>query len=171
MKAKHIFLLLLLSGSWLLTTGLNAQNSSQSVGQNALYAELFGPGMSLSFNYDFRFQKANSGLGMRFGIGGMKIRDVDILAIPVGLNYLLGNNNRFFELGLAAVYIKDGFYIVRDEGSGSDIVGVFTMAFRHQPQGQGVNFRVGLNPVIGTDDKDEFYFFPFYGGLSVGYTF
>lgn len=163
--------MLLLGGSWLITNGISAQNSSQSVGQNAVYAELFGPGMSLSFNYDFRFQKTNSGLGMRFGIGGMKVRDVDILAIPVGINYLLGNNNRFFELGAAAVYIKDGFYIVREDESGSDVVGVFTMAFRHQPKGRGVNFRVGLNPVIGLDEKDEVYFFPFYGGLSVGYTF
>lgn len=149
-----------------------AQAGRESYGQNVIFAELFGPGMSLSFNYDFRFAKTNSGLGMRVGVGGFKFDDVNILSVPVGINYLLGNENKFFELGVNGIYSSRGFFFLNDdEGNDSKFVGMLTLGFRRQLPGKGFNFRVSLNPVVGMDDNDELFFWPFYGGVSLGYSF
>ncbi len=148
------------------------QSERESVGQNALYAELFGPGMSLSFNYDVRFSKSNDGLGARLGIGGFKFNDVNILTVPIGINYLIGNESKFFEFGINGVYSSNGFFLFDDDDENAgDVVGMLTLGFRRQLPGKGFHFRASLNPVFGADENDELFFFPFYGGVSMGYSF
>ena len=151
---------------------LFGQSGRESVGQNAVYAELFGPGMSLSFNYDVRFAKTNAGWGARLGVGGFKFGDVDILTLPVGLNYLLGDESKFFEFGVNGVYSSNGFFLFNDEDENrGQFVGMLTLGFRRQLPGKGFHFRASLNPVFGADENDELFFFPFYGGVSMGYSF
>ncbi len=156
----------------LFSTSVIGQSERESVGQNALFIEFFGPGMSLSFNYDVRFSKSNSGLGARLGIGGFKFGDTDILTLPVGINYLLGNDDKFFEVGLNGIYSSNGFfsYSFNDDNPGA-LVGMLTLGFRKQNPGKGFHFRACLNPVFGIDDNDELFFWPLYGGVSMGYSF
>lgn len=162
----------------LFSTSVIGQSERESVGRNAVYAELFGPGMSLSFNYDVRFGKTNAGWGARVGVGGFKFGDTDILTLPVGINYLLGDESKFFEFGINGVYSSKGFFFTDDEDAGQ-VLGMLTLGFRRQLPGKGFHFRASLNPVFGidkndnfnSDGKDEFFFFPFYGGVSMGYSF
>ncbi|WP_017257377.1 hypothetical protein [Pedobacter arcticus] len=66
--------------------------------------QILGDGLFFSINYDTRFKTSNKGLGLRAGVG--------ILfgaALPVSINYLIGNSNKrsFLELGAGGtVYFK-----------------------------------------------------------------
>ena len=63
------------------------------------YFELGGPGLA-SVNFDSRFTKSEAGIGGRIGIGGFSIDDASIIFVPIGINYLLGKDNKnYFEVG------------------------------------------------------------------------
>lgn len=68
--------------------------------------EIFGNGDYISLNYDSRFRKQKSGLGFRVGIGS-RMDDIrpfqPSLSTPVGINYLLGKNKGFAEIGVVAI--------------------------------------------------------------------
>lgn len=71
-----------------------------------LALELVGNAGHLSVNYDSRFAPKKSGLGFRIGVGGTWSyynRDQISLNIPAGLNYLIGENKNFAEIGIVAV--------------------------------------------------------------------
>ncbi len=56
--------------TFLCSISLMAQDNDQSVkvpGRNSFYAELGGPGILFSANYDGRFKKSHLGLGGRVG--------------------------------------------------------------------------------------------------------
>src|SRR6218665_2902340 len=87
-----------------------AQQAAKSV-----YGELGGPGIA-SINYDMRFQKKDNGLGFRVGIGGFSVRSeysdgsserLSLFTVPLGLNYLIGNDGRhYFEVGAGATIVS-----------------------------------------------------------------
>ena len=58
--------------TFLLSVTLTAQDNDQSIkvpGRNSFYAELGGPGILFSANYDGRFNKSHLGFGGRVGVG------------------------------------------------------------------------------------------------------
>lgn len=130
-----------------------------------IYFELGGPGLA-SINYDMRFNKRNDGLGFRAGVGGFSIDEETALFFPIGLNYLIGKDNRnYLELGASFTYVnfKDG------AGSGDNFTssfGCLSLGYRLQPANGGFLFRAAITPVFGSG-----YFIPFYGGISFGYAF
>ena len=67
----------------------------------SVYGELGGPGIFLSANYDTRLANSNKGLGVRAGVGTIFDQYSLSFTLPVGLNYLLGKEKNFLELGLA----------------------------------------------------------------------
>ncbi len=74
------------------------------------YAELGGAGIA-SANFDMRLQKKEDGLGFKVGIGGLIANSnfdrTTITTIPIGLNYLLGKDNRnYFEMGAGVTFIS-----------------------------------------------------------------
>jgi hypothetical protein len=128
----------------------------------SVYFELGGPGLA-SFNFDTRFSKGEAGLGGRIGIGGFKIEEESAVFIPIGLNYILGKDNRhYFEMGagVTPVFGADG----SDEFS--ETFGHLLFGYRMQPADGGFTFRAFINPVFGKG-----FFIPYYGGLSFGYKF
>jgi hypothetical protein len=131
-----------------------------------VYLELFGPGIFYSLNYDGRFAKMENGLGFRVGLGGAGGNGGGYLALPAQLNYLLGNNGQYLELGAGATFITAGVDLLDDEESGSTVFGTATIGFRKQPFGKkGLTWRLAFTPFVG-----EFGFLPF-GGASIGYRF
>jgi putative salt-induced outer membrane protein YdiY len=151
-----------------------AQQPAKSV-----YAELGGPGIA-SINYDMRFLKKENGPGFRVGIGGFSVRNdyydgsrdrVSLLTIPIGVNWLFGNDGRhYFEAGAGAtiVRIKDSYDA--DNNNDDDIFrgsfGHLTFGYRMQPANSGFTFRAAITPVFGRGT-----FIPYYAGISFGYKF
>lgn len=152
---------LLIIGTVTMVGALQAQTPAK-----AIFVEVGGPGLA-SFNYDMRFQKKDDGLGFRVGLGGFKIDDVGLLTIPVGLNYLLGKDEKnYFELGAGFTYVsyKDTFFDEEETFSGS--FGHLNFGYRMAPKNGGFFFRAAINPIFG-----EGGFLPYYGGIAFGYKF
>jgi hypothetical protein len=150
-------------------------NRAQSV-----YAELLGPAILYSFNYDTRFSKKQDGLGMRIGISYAYESSYNdntntsdnstVFSIPFQLNYLLGKEDRFFEVGLGFTYfnyVGNGPVFLDDSKSNiNKVLGTMTFGYRYQPKKGGFTFRYSLNPVFDTKS-----FIPWWVGVSIGYSF
>lgn len=144
-------------------------NSFAQKPASAIFIELGGPGLA-SLNYDMRFQKKNDGLGFRIGVGGFGSEGVSLLAIPVGLNYLLGKDEKnYFELGAGFTYISvnntDPFNQNNSDNFRSSF-GHLNFGYRMAPKNGGFLFRAAINPVFG-----EGFFIPYYGAVAFGYKF
>ncbi|MDD2797412.1 MAG: hypothetical protein PHV20_02345 [Bacteroidales bacterium] len=142
----------------IITLSLSAQ-SKQSV-----FAELGGQGMSFTFNYDTRISGNEDGSGIRIGGSYIKTAKLDFLRIPVGFNYLIGQDGKFLELGIGATF---GNSEILD--SGSNTVGTLCIGYRVQPTEGGLGYHVGLTPYFSFGDKGVFI--PYFGGVSVAYCF
>ncbi|MEN9572114.1 MAG: hypothetical protein RL172_3345 [Bacteroidota bacterium] len=139
-----------------------AQTAAKSV-----YVELGGPGLA-SINYDMRLQKKEDGFGFRAGVGGFNIDGTSALFVPVGLNYLLGKDQKnYFEFGggITIVSMSDDYYSDND-GNFSTTFGHLYFGYRLQPKNGGFLFRAGITPVFNNNG-----FIPYYAGISFGYKF
>jgi hypothetical protein len=184
MKKIYFSLLTLFTAALTLTadaqelksTAVSQVVSKQSTGTGAraqnIFIELGGQGILLTANYDTRFSNRRDGLGGRAGIGYIAADGDNATTIPISLNYLLGKGNKFFEIGLGATMIasKTDFNYFGNEDSeaesNSNVIGTLSFAYRVQPVDSGFSFRAGLTPVFTSD-----FFIPYYGGISLGYTF
>jgi hypothetical protein len=128
----------------------------------SVFFELGGPGLA-SINFDTRFTKSESGIGGRFGIGGFSVDDEGLVFIPIGLNYIVGKDNRnYFEMGAGVTPV------IGTGGAGdfTETFGHLIFGYRMQPANGGFTFRAFINPVFGKG-----FFIPYWGGLSFGYKF
>jgi hypothetical protein len=114
-----------------------------------VYAELGGQSIVLSVNYDTRLLQSNKGFGMRAGVGTVFDPYSFGFTVPVGLNYLLGKDRNFLELGVGATYVhfqdknQDSWFNFRKE----NFVATNTwVGYRYQPPQKGVTFRAGICP-------------------------
>lgn len=147
------------------------KDSTQQKRAQSIYAELLGPGLLLSINYDARFTKRRDGWGGRLGVGYLADRSSSLITIPLQLNYLIGQNTHFLELGLGATYINynddtdhdEAYFFSLDDLS--VVFGTTTIGYRYQPVNSGFNFRGSINPLFNTHG-----IYPFLG-ISFGYTF
>lgn len=140
--------------------------SANAQGAKSIYFEIGGPGLA-SFNFDTRFGPKEDGLGGRIGVGGFVIDKESAIFIPIGLNYLLGKDNKnYFEIGggITPVFISDD--LSGDGDPFSTTFGHVTFGYRMQPQDGGFTFRAFISPVFGNG-----FFIPYYGGVSFGYKF
>lgn len=143
----------------ILTAGAARSQAAKNV-----FFELGGPGLA-SFNYDTRFGPREDGFGGRIGVGGFSIDGDGAVFIPIGINYLLGKDQKnYFEMG-------GGVTPVIISGSTSDdnftsTFGYLNFGYRLQPAKGGFTFRAFITPVFGS-----WGFFPYWGGVSFGYKF
>jgi hypothetical protein len=143
--------------------------AGESARAHNVFVEVGGQGLLFTANYDTRFGNRRNGLGGRIGIGYIAADGDNATTIPVSLNYLLGNSGKhFFEVGLGATVLAtggsdDSFFFDDNE---SNVIGTMSFSYRLQPVNSGFAFRAGLTPVFNSD-----FFLPYYGGLSLGYTF
>jgi hypothetical protein len=153
MFMKKIFLL------FSIAMFLNKIGSAQA---KSVFFELGGPGLA-SINFDSRFSKGEAGIGGRIGIGGFSVDGDGVVFVPLGLNYILGKDNKnYFELGAGVTPV------IGTGGSGdfSETFGHLLFGYRMQPANGGFTFRAFINPVFGNG-----FFIPYYGGVSFGYKF
>jgi hypothetical protein len=161
---KQFFLLIAFVSTFTLA---KSQSSAKSI-----YFELGTPGIA-SINYDMRFQNKNDGLGFRIGVGGVAIEGTGAVFIPLGINYLIGKDNKnYFEIGggvtVLITYDKN-FNSNGSTTSTSDLNSSFGhtyFGYRYQPQKQGFVFRAGIAPIFGKG-----FFIPYIPSISFGYKF
>ncbi|MBC7912766.1 MAG: hypothetical protein H7Y07_01460 [Pyrinomonadaceae bacterium] len=133
-----------------------------------VFVEVGGQGLLFTANYDTRFGNRRDGLGGRVGIGYISAEGDNATTIPVSLNYLLGKGKHFFEIGLGATLLATGgndeslFF----DNNTSNVIGTMSFSYRLQPVESGFSLRAGITPIFNGD-----FFLPYYGGLSLGYTF
>ena len=176
---KMIILLIVCSTSMIAI----AQDSETKVIPNKSFiAELGGPGILFSANFDSRFKKSALGLGARIGIGFVsgdestydpasgfydyKMRSV--LTVPFQLNYLFGKPNSVnaFEVGIGVTYVgKKINFLDYYNDDATNILGTASFMYRRMPKEGGFSWRIGFTPLIANG-----YIQPF-GAVSVGYNF
>lgn len=132
-----------------------------------VFVEIGGQGVLFTANYDTRFSNTRDGLGGRAGIGYLSIEGENVTTVPVSLNYLLGKGKHFFEVGLGATFVgaSDGTGILLNDSAGA-VLGTMSFSYRLQPVDSGFSFRAGLTPIFNSSN-----FIPYFGGLSLGYSF
>ena len=154
----------------LVVSALNADVYAQKAAK-AVYAEIGGPGLA-SANFDMRFKKEEAGLGFRVGIGGFSLSDgfgdrVGILTVPVGLNYLIGKDQKnYFEVGVGFTYLNGTAESEFDSDNFSSSFGNLTLGYRLAPAKGGFFFKAQITPVFGSG-----FFVPYWGGIAFGYKF
>lgn len=159
-----------------------------SIGKSSFIAEIGGPGIAFSANYDTRFKQSRLGLGGRIGIGFVSAYDdyydpntgnyyggdqQSAITLPVQLNYIFGKNNspHSFEVGGGLTYVTKKLNIMNfDYYSGNEdhrtqLFGTFSFMYRRQPVNGGFSWRVGFTPLVGNGYIQAF------AAASVGYNF
>ena len=179
---KKLFVLLAFTGlSFILSPSLLAQEQAVGAGKT-FYAELGGPGVLMSINWDMRFKpNTRLGFGYRAGIGfsiGDFVEDRGYYhdhvtrayyTIPIGLNYILGkpNSPSAFEIGAGVTLLtRETSLFTYGEDKSGFVIGHLAFMYRITPVNGGFSFRVGFTPVIGTSGD----IFPM-AGVSFGYVF
>ena len=137
----------------------------------SLYAEIGGPSGFLSFNYDWRWQKTQNGIGSRIGIGTFFDPYSIGFSLPVAVNYLFGSHVHFFELAGGASFFhfkeknQDGWF----DFSKENFVAPFVWAgYRYQAAASRFVFRAGLTEFFNRP-MPEYLRLPF-PSLSFGYS-
>ena len=174
MKLKSITLALAALCLSSMAFAQNPNTHEEGPRAQTIYFEVLGPGITYSVNYDTRFQNTRNGFGGRIGVSYLNIDDEGVFSLPVGLNYLLGKNKHYFEMGVGATYYNVSWDEQNDpnnellfiEGNRSSMVGNLTFGYRLQPVDGGFNFRAGFTPTFGKG-----FFMPYFPHLSLGYTF
>jgi hypothetical protein len=135
-------------------------------GEQKMLFELGGASIA-SFNYDMRFTKNQNGIGGRVGFGGVKIDNEGAIFIPIGLNYLFGNDGKnYFELGAGVTYLKSTNGEDTFVGDVNTSFGHFSFGYRYQPSKNGFLFKAAITPIFAKG-----LFFPYYAGVAFGYKF
>lgn len=160
---------------------LNAQTKAPDQLHKAIYAEAFGQGLHAGLHYDSRLIKERlDGPGFRLGIAGTitGISDAGaepvtsgVLAFPVGLNYLIGQNRSALEAGLGVMPLRASTdllsptrpRVVHRNGWSSN--GFINLGYRFQPLENGFTFRLNWTPVFNSTGFISRF------GISAGYAF
>jgi hypothetical protein len=131
-----------------------------------IFAELGGNGGLGSINYDVRFDKNATGLGMR--IGGIYVNQN--CNIPVQINYV-GRDDLPFEVGIG---ITNNFFRQNDNVLIWQRILTGNLGYRRQFKNR-LNFRAGWTPIFIRKKEDDFFnnafrkIFFFWSGISIGY--
>lgn len=136
-----------------------------------LFLELGGPGLAVSLNYDQRLscECGKEGWGYRVGMGYFGDGGNTVFTIPLQINYLLGINGKYLELGGGTTFLNStgdnkGKTFIFDRVTG--FVGTATIGFRYEPE-KSLNLRLAFVPIFAGQGEGIIYA----GGLSAGYTF
>jgi len=140
--------------------------SGERQAKNAVYADLLGPGLFYSINYD---RMLTDDLSARIGFsylsfgasatsgGETTSAEFSYWAVPLTVSYLgIGSDSNMLELGGGPVLMHlEGSGVLEAEGDDGEVgasatvLSVTGMAgYRHQPADGGFVFRIGASPVV-----------------------
>jgi hypothetical protein len=156
-------------------SSVNSNNADES--QQSIFFEIAGPSGIYAFNYEKRFGANPGSFGVRAGIGYLPLTKVGgnqesftFITVPVGVNYLLGGNEKYLELGLGATYATAETDQVINTSGNDTVTGTTfwfntVVGFRYQSDDGGFQFRIGASPLFGKTSH------PANAYLSFGYSF
>jgi len=148
--------------SFVFTLAITAFHFAAAQSSQSVYFELGGPGIA-SFNYDLRFSGKQKGIGARIGFGS-SFDGNSVFYLPIGINYLIGKEKHFFEMGAGFTPVFGNKH--PGDSAISESFGHLLFGYRFQPLNDGITFRAFVCPVFNSND-----FVPYYAGLSLGYKF
>jgi len=171
------------------TSAQTNQVDETSKTEKIFYAELGGPGVLFSANFDSRFKKnTRTGLGFRIGLGftvdetetqvpqpgGGYYYDYKTTSagtIPVGINYVFGKpkSANMFEVGGGVTFLTKKISLFNygsSDPKAGNMIGHFEFMYRYAPVDGGFSWRIGFTPMIGTSGD----IFPS-GAIGLGYAF
>jgi hypothetical protein len=139
----------------------------------AVYAEFGGQSIMYSICYDMRFFKHDGGLGASVGVGYLPIFLWDMLMVPTSVNYLLGKNGHYFEVGAGCTFASFGYSkLAFGKAAFSyavyDVLATACLGYRWQPAAGGFLFRAGFTPFYELIGRE---LFSAYAGVSLGHAF
>ncbi len=164
----------------------HAQSPVSKPVYQSFFAEVGGPGVLFSANFDTRFKKTPLGIGARLGLGfvsGYYPTQIDsfgyaygygnarsIVTVPFQINYLFGKPNSVsaLEIGAGATYIGRKIDVFHNDYFGqkrTQIVGTASFMYRRMPKQGDFSWRAGFTPVIQNG-----YIQPS-AAASIGYNF
>jgi hypothetical protein len=151
----------------LLSTIVNAQPDTKTTGNKTLYGEIGGPSGLISANFDTRFTRKPTGLGLRVGLGFAPAFDGPVMSVPMGLNFLAGKNKHFFEAegGISFYYLfVNGADDPYNTDPSSEWAQYLYVGYRYKSQ-DGFTARIGFCPVFAEGGSVPWV------GLSIGHSF
>lgn len=127
--------------------------------RDAVFASVGTPTIGVSLNYDTRFQPGKiGGVGGQIGVGFQVENDRAVVSIPMGINFLLGKRNHFFEMGAMLtpfVVSQDrpytNLYWSYEAYAYKHGWGMFfspVLGWRYQPRGGGFLVALGIAPRV-----------------------
>lgn len=176
MHRKIIFTLL-----FSIATAQLFSQSKISKSASQFQLEVLGTGSLFSIKFDTRVIKKENGPGFSIGIGGTPLGVIGEscnsgfqLAIPLGLNYLVGKNKLLLELGAGFTPVLVSgtkVYCFPVPGEKIDFFNEdmssywhVLAGYRYQPVGtKGLTYRLFISPLFQTDFPAKFW-----GGGSIG---
>jgi hypothetical protein len=153
-------------------TEIARRRAPRATRPKAVYAELGGQSILYAICYDMRFFKHDGGLGASVGVGYLPIALWDMLMVPTSVNYLLGKNGHYFEVGAGCTFTSFGYNKLtfgkkafrHDE---HEVFATACLGYRRQPAAGGFLLRAGFTPLYGLSGQDSF---SVYAGVSFGYA-
>ncbi len=156
-------------------SGVLFSQDTKPFSKNAVYFEMFGPGIIYSLNYEFRPVRQFS---VRAGYSSWSMSTFFLFvdgwfrfqAFPVTASYLTGQGSHSLEIGGGAVPMHveiegtDFFFGQEIDGSKTIILGTGIFGYRYQPY-KGAFLKAAITPLFNSDNL------LFYGGVSIGYSF
>jgi len=153
----------------------------------AIYGDGGGSSPVMSINIDKTLSNSNGGFGFKAGVGMVPgqtyVYNVDgsywtdgkwKFSLPLGVNYLVGNDDQvnFLELALQGTFIPKATIVdswssleIDEERIINRFMPSAFIGYRRNPVNKGVVFRIGYNPIIL--DKEYISWF----SASVGWKF
>jgi hypothetical protein len=164
LKLFSISILLLFSFSFV------ARSQDVAIARNTIYVEGTSKGAYYSINYD-RIYRLGAHFTNTYRVG-FSLFD-NVIALPLGLNFLKGDGFHHFEFGLTVVPYVENYKKLFAAGSLSDkkLYIIPGAGYRYQPPGGGFFFKAILAPIIFLDPpSDNFWKMDgkVYAGGSVG---
>lgn len=141
-----------------------------AIARNTIYVEGTSRGAYYSINYD-RIYRLGAHFTNTYRVG-FSLFD-NVIALPLGLNFLKGDGFHHFEFGLTVVPYVENYRKLFDAGSLSDkkLYIIPGAGYRYQPPAGGFFFKAILAPIIFLDPpSDNFWKMDgkVYAGGSVG---
>jgi len=95
-----------------------------------------------SLNYDRRFGDKENGLGFRIGLGILPVFDTYVFVLPAMVNYLIGKNGVYLELGAGILHEFS-------QDISDSPIGTFSIMARWYPVKQeNIIVKIGYEPVV-----------------------
>ncbi|MBN2362826.1 hypothetical protein JXL83_01700 [candidate division WOR-3 bacterium] len=156
-------------------TGVLTSQVTKPFSKNAVYCEMFGPGIIYSLNYEFRPIRQFS---LRAGYSSWSMSTFFLFvdgwfkfqAFPITASYLTGQGSHSFEVGggVVPMHIEiegtDFFFGEEIDASKTIFLGTGIFGYRYQPY-KGAFLKAAVTPLFNSNNL------LFYCGVSIGYSF